>query len=206
MDCKRMFLLVAVSILAYKPLQAQEKPNPWKYIVEVSGKIAPGRVYQGATVLGKGPDYGGGVAFRPFRGPLRALSLEFQVAELHGDQPPDRTFRSRMTAFTGAWHFRPDSRFQFYPFLGFGHMRARYSRYCDTCVFIMDPGTGKLIPIPEFWKVEGSKNGLVLGGGFRIGLLRHLSFRPEVTVLDTTPGSGYNWAWMRISAGIGISF
>jgi hypothetical protein len=120
--------------------------------------------------------------------------------------PPQQTFQSRLMAVNAAWHFRPDSRVQPYVFGGIGRMHADYSRSCDTCVFQVEPGTGRLTPVPELWVTEGTKNGLILGGGIRIGLLRHLSLRPEAMMIDTTPGRGYNWSWLRISAALGFNF
>jgi opacity protein-like surface antigen len=202
-------LIVPASLLAaclglHPQASAQEKENPWKYRVEVTGHIGGGSAYNGDHLLGKGLDYGGGFSARPFSGVLRRLSLDLQMARLDGDQPPQQTFRSRLTAVNAAWHFRPDSRFQPYVLGGFGHMHAKYSFSCDTCVY--EVIRGGLAPIPYYWETEGAKNGLVLGGGVRFGLLRHLSFRPEVMMMDTTPGSGPNWTWLRVSAALGFNF
>jgi hypothetical protein len=199
-------ILLEISLFLHQPASAQDGHNPWKYKVEVSGNIAHGSVYNGDHLLGKGLDCGGGLAVRPFSGFLRRLSFDVQMARLHGDRPPQETLSSRLTAVTGSWHFRPDSRVQPYAFGGLGRMHSRYTRSCDTCVYERAPGTGPLIPVPYYWEMKGAKNGLVLGGGIRIGLRHHLSFRPEFTFMDTTPGSGPNWSWLRFAAVLGFNF
>jgi hypothetical protein len=42
--------------------------------------------------------------------------------------------------------------------------------------------------------------------GFRFGLPRRLALRPEITFMDTTPGSGPNGSWLRISTAVGFNF
>jgi hypothetical protein len=198
--------LLVASFWMHPQASAQEKANPWRYRAEISGSIGGGSVYNGDHLLGQGLDYGGSVSVRPFSGVLRRLSIDLQMAGLSGDQLPRETFRSRLTAVSAAWHFRPDSRVQPYVFGGFGRMHARYSFSCDTCVYEIEPGTGRSIPVPYYWEMEGTKNGLVLGSGVRIGLLHHLSFRPELTFMDTTPGNGPNWSWLRFAAVFGFNF
>ena len=56
------------------------------------------------------------------------------------------------------------------------------------------------------WNSVGSKMGVTLGGGVKIAINRHLSVRPELLLVDTTPGSGWTWAWFRLQIGMGVHF
>jgi len=53
---------------------------------------------------------------------------------------------------------------------------------------------------------EGSKAGVVFGAGLKMAVHRRLSIRPELLLVDTTPGSGWNWEWVRLQIGLGVHF
>jgi hypothetical protein len=57
----------------------------------------------------------------------------------------------------------------------------------------------------EFWThpVNASKMAVSLGFGLKIRLKSKFSIRPELQLIDTTPGSGYNWGLIRVSIGMG---
>ena len=104
------------------------------------------------------------------------------------------------------YHFRSGTRFQPYVLAGIGHVKVDYKTQCVNCIYNVDPVTGQLVPAPSEWSVRDSKTGLSLGGGLKISINRHLSIRPELLVVDTTPGSGWNWLWLRPQIGLGVHF
>jgi opacity protein-like surface antigen len=193
------------------PSRAQEPPAPeWKYTAEVFGNIAHGRFYHGDHVWGSGLDYGGGFGVRPFPGKLHRLGFEVQLARLKKSGAkgpyPAENLDSRLIMANAVYHFRNGAKTQPYVFGGLGLVKVDYYRRCVTCVFDVDPVTGEWIPRVTEDIMSGSKVGVTFGAGLKIALHRRLSIRPELLFVDTTPGSGWNWAWVRLQIGVGAHF
>jgi len=209
---KRILVVVlALAWLSY-PSQPQEQlPPDWRYRVEVFGTIAHGRFYHGDHVWGQGLDYGGGVGLRPFTGKLNRLGFEVQMARMNKSDElsaaSSRSMDSRLIVANVLYHFRNGARTQPYVFGGLGHVKADYVHRCRDCVFDVDPVTGKLISrgVTES-RSEGGKAGVAFGAGLKMAVHRRLSIRPELLLVDTTPGSGWNWEWVRLQIGLGVHF
>lgn len=203
-------ILLAAAWLA-NCLNAQDEPPAWQYKVEAFGNIAHGRFYTGSHVLGKGLDYGGGVGIRPFSGWLHRLGFEFQLARLKKAQQlgaqSSQDLRSRLAMANVVFHFRNGERTQPFVFGGLGHVAVDYTHRCTDCVFDVDPVTGNLVSrgVTES-RTQDSKTGVAFGAGLKIAPARHLSIRPELLLVDTTPGSGANWGWLRLQLGLGLHF
>ena len=211
-----MNLRIVVSIILaapwlVHPSKAQEPPAPeWKYTAEVFGNIAHGSFYNGNHVWGSGLDYGGGFGVRPLPGKLHRLGFEVQVARLKTSKTtsayPFVNLDSRLVMANVLYHFRSEAKTQPYVFGGLGHVKADYHRRCTACVFDVDPVTGEWIPRITDSIASGSKVGVTLGTGLKIALFRHLSIRPELLLVNTTAGSGWNWGWVRLQIGVGAHF
>jgi opacity protein-like surface antigen len=204
-------IVLAVAWLSC-PTKAQEQPAPdWQYKVEVFGNIAHGRFYHGAHVWGKGLDYGGGVGVRPFNGWLRRLGFEVQMARMKKSEElsaaQSQSLSSRLVMANALYHFHSGTKAQPYVFVGLGHVKADHVRLCRDCILDWDPVTGKPVSrgVTE-WRNEGSKMGVTTGVGLKIAVHRHLSIRPELLLVNTTPGSGWNWGWVRLQIGLGAHF
>ena len=193
------------------PSRAQEPPAPeWKYTVEAFGNIAHGRFYYGSHVWGSGLDYGGGFGVRPFPGKLHRLGFEVQMARLKTSKAtsayPFVNLESRLVMANILYHFRNGAKTQPYVFGGLGYVKADYHRRCTACVFDVDPVTGELVPRITDDIASGSKVGITFGAGLKVAVFRHMSIRPELLIVDTTPGSGWNWGWVRLQIGVGAHF
>ncbi len=193
-------------------LSAQEEhAQPWRYKTEFFGNVAQGRFYNGSHLWGNGPDYGGGVGVRPISGRLRGFGLELQLAHLnHGELKSTGTSQqldSRLLMGNVLYHFRSGTRTQPYVFGGVGHVKVEYTHRCVDCVFDEDPITGKLVSrgVSES-HTQAGKTGVTLGAGLKIAVQKHLSIRPELLLVDTTGGSGWNWGWVRLQIGMGLHF
>ena len=203
-------VLVALTGLVHRS-KAQEQVAPeWPYKVEVFGTIAHGGFYNGRHVWGRGLDYGGGLGFRPFSGKLHRLGFEVQAARLKTSEAttvyPSLTMDSRLFMANAVCHFRDGTKAQPYVYGGLGRVDVDYYRRCVACVFDRDPVTGELVPRVTEENVSGSKLGVTLGAGLKIALHNHLSIRPELLFVNTTPGSGWNWGWVRLQIGLGAHF
>ncbi len=204
-------ILLAVTWLV-GPSMAQNQPeSAWPYKAEVFANVAHGRFYHGDHLWGKGLDYGGGVGFRPFSGKLRRLGFEVQATRLRKSEElsasVSQNLKSHLIMANALYHFRSDTKTQPYVFGGLGHVNVDYTYRCVDCVFDQDPITGELVSrgVTES-RSKGSKLGVTLGAGMKIAVHRHLSIRPELLFVDTTPGSGFNWAWVRLQIGLGVHF
>ncbi len=201
-------LLLAVCGLLH-PLAGQDLAAGWMYRFEVFGEVARGTFYNGDSNWGNGLDLGGGIGFRPFSGKLRGLGFELRAARLSDEKamgPGSAVLASRFVSADALYHFRGRTRFQPYVLGGLGFVNAHYTGTCNQCVFNLDPVTHQLTPIPQEWETRASKAGLTLGFGLKIAAHRHISVRPEILFLNTTPGSGWNWAWLRAQVGVGWHF
>ncbi len=192
------------------PLAAQIQPDEgWSYRFEVFAEVAHGSFYHGDSNWGKGLDLGGGIGIRPFSGGLQGLGFELRAARLSSDAAAaagSSTLASRLVTIDAVLHFRSDSRVQPYMLGGLGFIRARYTRDCSGCVFNLDPVTQQLTPIPFRSEAHGAKAGLTMGGGLKIAVHPHISLRPEILLVTTTPGEGWNWGWLRAQIGVGCHF
>ena len=119
---------------------------------------------------------------------------------------PAVNLSSRLVMANVLYHFRNGAKTQPYVFGGLGHVKADYYRRCTACVFDVDPVTGALVPRITEDIASGSKVGVTIGAGLKIAVIRHVSIRPELLFVDTTPGSGANWAWVRLQIGVGAHF
>jgi opacity protein-like surface antigen len=195
---------------AVLPMHAQNRQQEaWKYKVELLGDVAHGWFYHGDHILGDGLDYGGGVGIRPFSGRLNGLGFEARTSHLSdsGSSPAiSSSLDSRLIAINALYHFRSGKNVQPFVLAGIGHVKKEDSYSCTECVYMPDPVTGELVSIPQYYHSKESKTGIVLGGGMKIALHRHLSIRPEIILADTTPGSGPNWTWFRCQIGVGVHF
>ncbi len=195
------------------PSRAQEPPAPeWNYTAEAFGNFALGRFYHGDHVWGSGLDYGGGFGVRPFPGKLHRLGFEVQLARLKTSGTRGSSFSqeldSRLVMGNVLYHFRNGAKTQPYVFGGLGHVKVNYaSSSCGGCVYyVPDPVTGEVVPRVDEERIIDSKIGITFGVGVKASLFRHVSIRPELLFVDTTPGSGWNWGWVRLQLGVGAHF
>jgi opacity protein-like surface antigen len=208
---KRLYFVLLLATWPARTMTAQEKPpDSWQYRVEVNANIGAGSFYHGEARWGSGLEYGGGLGVRPFRGWLRRLGFELQMTrhntttEVPGYK--SEKLDSRMIMGNVLYHFRSGSRIQPYVLAGIGRMKVDYAVRCVSCLFTVDPITGQSIPIPSEYFVRDTKTGIGLGGGVKFAITRHISIRPELVVVDTTLGSGWNWNWLKSQVGIGFHF
>ncbi|MBZ5582341.1 MAG: porin family protein [Acidobacteriia bacterium] len=203
------WFLFAALFFVLRALPAQDLADGWMYRIEVFGEIAHGSLYNGDSSWGKGVDFGGGAGVRPFSGRLRGLGFELRAGRLSDESaagPSSSRLASHFIAADALYHFRGRTRVQPYVLGGLGIVNAHYTRTCSACVFNMDPVTKQLTPIPYQSDVQDSKAGLTIGFGLKLAVHRHVSIRPEVLFVDTTPGKGPNWGWLRVQAGVGRHF
>jgi opacity protein-like surface antigen len=218
----RILSIFAAACGLAAPLWAQDSPvKDWPYRVEVFGSINRGGLYNGGTLWGSGPEYGGGIGVRPFSGWLKRIGFEFEGSQLSKSSARTATtaiqnqtlnvaisqkLDSRLLQGNVLYHFRSGTRIQPFASIGIGHLKANYSRNCSSCVFDVEPGTGKLIPRQLESEYEGSKTGIAIGAGLKFAINRHLSIRSQVQLMDTTAGSGINLSWLRFQLGLGVHF
>jgi opacity protein-like surface antigen len=218
------FLLICLAACGMvAPLWAQDSPaKDWPYRVEVFGAFGNGRLYNGDSRWGSGLDYGGGIGVRPFSGWMKRIGFEFEGSHLSKSRTStstaviqNQTFNtaifqnldSRLLQGSVLYHFRSGARVQPFASVGIAHTKADYSYRCESCVFDVEPGTGRLIPIQsDAEKYNGSKIGITIGGGLKVAIHRHLSIRSQVQLADTTAGSGINLSWLRLQIGLGVHF
>jgi opacity protein-like surface antigen len=197
------FLLFAPASLAQN-----QAASEWDYKLELTGNIGHGWFHHGDSLWGSGLDFGGGIGVRPFRGALRGLGFEVELASLHQDQPlsdvASRSLKSFLLSGNAVYHFNGRGRVQPFVVGGLGMVRAEYRFTCSECVFNEDPITGQLIPIPYLEQIHATKLGITLGTGIKLAVTRHISLRPQILLVNTTPGSGYNWTWTRFQFGTGF--
>jgi hypothetical protein len=65
----------------------------------------------------------------------------------------------------------------------------------------MPPARNGIAPWSEH--VRASKFGIDLGAGIKAAVGQKISVRAEAQIVDTTPGDGYNWGVLILSAGVG---
>ena len=223
MNKRTGFLSICVAACGLSaPLWAQDSPvKDWSYRVEVFGSIDKGGLYHGSNLWGSGLEYGGGIGVRPFSGWSKRIGFEFEGAHLNKSSTRTSTavfqnqtlngalsqkLDSRLLQGTVLYHFRSGARMQPFVSAGIGSVKADYSRRCDSCVFDVEPGTGKLIPRQLESGYEASKTGIAIGGGLKFAIHRRLWIRSQVQLLDTTAGSGINLSWLRLQLGLGVHF
>jgi opacity protein-like surface antigen len=193
------------------PLAAQGSSAPaWTYAAEVVGNVAKGRLSLGDSLWGSGPAWGVGAEVRPRSRWLNRIGFGVQLARLKdvgASGHVSHDLSATLVIADARYHFRGHSRIQPYIFGGIGHISADYTYRCSDCVFDRDPVTTALVSRGEQeWRDTGSKFGVAYGAGVTVAVRRHLSVRPELLVVDTTPGSGYNWAWVQVQIGLGVRF
>jgi hypothetical protein len=177
----------------------------WIYRGEVFGTVGWGQFWHGDDSLGSGIEISGGVGFRPFQGKLRGLGFEVRVNQLQFDIQQSATHSTDGKALTllgnALYHFS-DSKIQPYVMGGIGILKADYTQQGYSEWYDGGPG-GEYHE--EYWteRVNASKMAINLGVGLKAAIRSNLSIRPELTLIDTTPGSGYNWGSLRLSIGVG---
>lgn len=186
------------------PPNQPERKGRWTYQGELFGSIGWGRFYHGDDLLGSGLEFGGGIGFRPFRGVLRGLGFEVHVKQLQHEiqQSPNHSTDGKALTLLGQvlYHFS-DSTVQPYVIGGIGLLKANYTQ----------TGYSEWYDLPgwdyheEHWTetVDASKMAITFGAGIKAAVNPKLSLRPEISLIDTTPGSGYNWGSFRVSLGVG---
>ena len=176
----------------------------WVYRGEIFGGIGWGGLWLGHDSLGSGMELGGGIGVRPFQGKLRGLGFEVQLKQLQHDIEHSATHSTEgkvLTLIGNALYHFSDSTFQPYVVGGIGVLKADYTR----------KGYSEWYDLPEweyheeYWtrRTKASKMAINLGVGFKAALKPNLSIRSELTLIDTTPGAGYNWASLRVSLFVG---
>jgi len=175
-----------------------QEQKTWNYRGEVLGQVGWGRFYHGDGLVGSGTEWGGGFGVKPFSGRLRRLGFEVQANRLdiayeRGSNVND----GQATAVVGnvLYHFS-DSSLQPYVAGGLGVLKADYSQRIRG---------GAVLGSTEDYvdTVKADHMLLNIGAGIKARLVRGLAIRPEVRFYDTTIGSGYNWASIRFSVGVG---
>ncbi len=209
MTCFAAKSLAVCVCFAALPLTAQQRDWDWTYRLELLGEIAYGGFYNGDRKWGSGLDLGGGVGVRPFTAALRGLGFEARLAHIAEDKGDPATLAtsldSTMVAANAVYHVRGRTPVQPYVYGGLGVARVAYSSVCNTCVYTGLPSQGG-VAIPQKSEVRATKAGLNLGCGIKIAINRRLSVRPEISFLNTTPGSGWNFGWVRLQMGLGLHF
>jgi opacity protein-like surface antigen len=188
---------------------ADEQTAPWHYRVELFGNAGAGRLNHGSRNWGRGADYGFGIGVRPFSGALNGLGFEVQTAKLtdeKGSAVLSSSLDTRFVAVNALYHFRGRTRFQPYLLGGYGRITADYYTRCTECVFDVDPVTGALTPRLVEERTRAAKAGVTFGAGMKIAVHRRFSIRPELFLLDTTPGTGWNFGRFRFQVGAGLHF
>ncbi len=191
-----VFIIWAVALVA--AVYGQEQPKTWNYRGEVLGQVGWGRFYHGDHQIGSGTEWGGSLGVKPFSGKLRRLGFEFQANRLdlayeRGTNVND----GKATALVGnvLYHFS-DSAVQPYVAGGLGILKANYTQLIKG---------GAILGSTENYvdTVDASKMLLNIGAGIKARLGRGFAVRPEIRFHDTTIGTGYNWASIRLSVGLG---
>lgn len=170
----------------------------WNYKGEVLGQVGWGSFYHGDHEIGGGTELGGAFGVKPFSGRLRRLGFEFQANTLSlGYERGVNINEGRVTALVGnvVYHFS-DSAIQPYVEGGLGALKADYTE--------MIKGGAVLGSNEDYvYRVKADKMLLNIGAGVKARLVRGLAVRPEIRFYDTTMGSGYNFASIRLSVGLG---
>jgi len=184
-------------VLSSPALFAQDQASKeWKYKGEVFGSVGLGRFYHGDHHLGSGLEYGGGLGIRPFSRGLRGLGFEilFNGLNFRRAWGGGYSYDGKMQTVGGdaLYHFGR-SRTQLYLVGGVGLLNADY-----TYVAPNDPNYVE--------KSKGSKMAINFGAGIKARIALRLSVRPELRLIDTTIGKGYNWSYIRFSVALGYHF
>ncbi len=208
----RWIVLAALTGLGLprNPLAAQTlQDNRWLYRAEVFGDVAFGELRNGSASWGRGADFGGGVAVRPFSGWFRRVAFDVRAASLSDSTArgiSSRRLDARLAATDLVFHFASQSRVQPYALIGVGLVNVDYVVDCSACVYTLDPATGATSPIPYHWEAKDTKMGITYGFGLKVAVHRRFSVRSELFYVDTTAGSGWNWGWLRFQIGAGVHF
>ncbi len=206
--------LVFLPAFSTLPLEAQGSDplwadGVWNYRVEFFGDVAHGSFRNGSRTWGSGLDLGGGVGVRPFSGRLRGLGFEARFAHVAEEKGNPATLatnlEAKMIAVNALYHFRGRTRVQPFVYGGLGVPMVKYWSVCNTCVYTAPPSQGG-VAIPQRSNVTTKKAGLNLGAGVKIGVSKWFSVRPEFSYLNTTPGAGWNFSWLRFQLGLGLHF
>jgi opacity protein-like surface antigen len=207
----RAVVLLAVSILIIPTSVRAQPADESNWRMEAFGNVGYGRLMSGDSVWGEGIEFGGGIGFRPFVGALSGLGFEARFTFL----APGSTVNASGSSELDTRSFIGTATYQFRrrhagvaPFVagGLARLRVNYQRRCDGCVFDVDPITGGLVPRTLEEGVDASKTGVAFGGGVTIALPGRVFVKPEILVVDTTAGSGWNWGALTLQTGVGLRF
>jgi opacity protein-like surface antigen len=164
--------------------------EPWEYKGELFGNVGWGNFHHGHHSLGSGLSYTAGIGFRPFDGWLQGLGFQGDYNGMHFTGRPGTGYESkgnRQIISGNALYYFGHSGTQFFLLGGLGVLRAQYHYSI--------PGTT--------YYNEGTKMSLELGAGMKIRVSSKWAIRPEVRMIDTTIGKGYNWNSVTLTCGIG---
>ncbi len=208
--CWAILALLSGLGLRQNPLAAQTlQDNRWLYRAEIFGDVAFGELDNGHARWGRGADFGGGVAVRPFSGWFRRIAFDLRAASLSDSNAftiSTRRLDARLLASDIVFHLASQSRVQPYGLIGVGLVDVDYVFDCSACVYKLDPATGVTSPIPYHWEARDTKTGITYGFGLKVAVHRRFSVRSEFLYVNTTAGSGWNWGWLRLQIGAGVHF
>lgn len=178
------------------------RDKEWNYRGEVFGGIGMSRFYHGDYHLGDGIDWSAGAGVRPFTGSLRGLGFEICANGFNFDRSWGDGYSNQGDALAisgnALYHFGRSST-QFYVLGGLGALHADYQ--------FINPYTRELYGDPDYVERHNATQFAVnLGLGVKARISSNLSIRPELRLVDTTAGSGYNWGDLHLSIGLSYHF
>ena len=199
-----VFSLALIPSIAPAQQSVDRQNEKWNYQGEVFASIGWGRLWHGDDSLGGGLDLGGGFGLRPFSGRLQGLGFELQFSRLHHEAQHTATHSTSGNALTVTgnilYHFG-SSRVQPYVAGGIGALRADHVREGYSEWYTGDPDDPDSWTYHvEYWsyRVKGTKMAIKIGGGLKAAITPRMSIRPELCILDTTIGRGYNWSSLKL--------
>jgi hypothetical protein len=178
----------------------------WNYKGEIFGALGIGAFYHGDDGLGKGLQAEVGFGVRPFKGTFNGLGFEMKF--IHQDferqTSPNHFSDGNFNAFLGSavYHFG-GSKTQPYVAGGIGFLKADYTyRYLSEWY----DGNGDFYQEHKVEVSKDSKMAIRIAGGIKFAVTNQFSIRPELQILDTTIGEGYNWSQIGLSVAAGFHF
>jgi hypothetical protein len=185
--------------------EAQDAAAQWVHRSEVFANIGHAAFYNGGNPWGGGTEIGVGVGVRLAPGRLQRLGVEALLLHsehsLRSGSAHQTTGSQTSFAVNGVYHFSA-SRVQPFVYGGIGAMSADFALN-GLSDWYDDSGHHTEATVQ---RVSAGKLLMDVGAGLKIHAGRRLVVRPELRMLSTTPGSGWNFAHLAISVGVGYSF